>query len=223
MNIDGWDIEDALLADPPSVNETQRLFECRTGRFAAVLYHIFEYRMGVELARLAVFENKTSPKLILKQPEILWLATPLDSGVTWISESTLAVVTAVKREMPIVLIDLDVERFCFMHVLRGDTYRMELCEGVLSLFDANNDDVSASVWRRPFDALHWLGFDRFPTFFGAYDESAALHGIPSAPVRQRVLTAIEICMNFVLFILLSVPFRAIDWARRLVTSRNSRG
>lgn len=222
LNISVWNIEDDLFADPPSVNATQRLFESPTSRFAAVLYHVIECRMGADIARLAVFEDKSFPRLILKQPEIWWDATPLAAAVRWLSEATFAIVTAGKREMPIVVVELACRRFCFIHIPRGDTCTIQLCDEVLSLSEAGGDHAPGKTRNRPYAELHWFSFDRFADFFAAYDESARLHGIPGTPIRQRIRAAAATCMELVLFLLLSVPLRAIDWLRRLVMSRISR-
>lgn len=190
MNIDGWNFDHALFADPPSVNVTQRLFESPTGRFAAVAYHVNEYRMGTEIARLAVFENKAFPRLVFKQPEIWWLANLVPPAAAWIAEAAFVAVTAGRSEMPLVVVDLDRQRFCFIHIPRGDCYRARVCDGFVVLSAERGEDASWNGWRRPYAELPWIGFDRLADFFVAYEESADFHGVPKRSKLRRVWEAL---------------------------------
>lgn len=219
LNIDGWNIEDALFADPPNVNVTHRLFEGPNRRFAVVLYHINEYRNGTEIARLAVFADRPSPRLLLKQPEVWWHANPLRPAVSWISEAALVVGTAARREMPLVVVDIEREQFCFLHVPRGDMCTVRLQEGVVSLSGPTGSDTSSANCPQAYDRLHWFGFDRFVDFFKAYEESATLHGIPTAPVRQGLGAAVKNAFECVMYILIFGPLLALDWLERQFRGR----
>jgi hypothetical protein len=210
LNIDGWNIDDALLADPPEASVTQQLFESPGGTFAALLYHVNEYRMGTEIARLAVFKNKSSPWLLLKQPEIWWYANASASTLTWITDATFAAITAAGRELPIVLVDVGRREFCFIHAGRGDLYKVRLEEGVVSLSAADGGHIPSNGWRQPYDDLHWFGFDRFFDFYAAYKESATFHGIPSPPISQRLWAAATNAVSRLLFSLFVWPLLALD-------------
>ena len=198
MNIDGWMIDDSLLPLPSCAHLPHRLFESPTGKFAVVMYDRREILMGVEIARLAVFKTKSTPRLILKQPDVWWDA-PLTSPVTWISDAAFAAVTNVTIErcdLPFVVIDLDRRQFCFIHVPRGDMYRIRAEEGVVSLCAKYDGDVSADWWRQSYAKLHWFSFERLYDFLTAYEESAAHSGVPRRSVRQRIWAAMKNALGF---------------------------
>lgn len=193
MNIDGWKIDDSLLPLPSCAHLPHRLFESPTGKFAVVIYDRREILMGVEIARLAVFKTKSAPSLILKQPEIWWDA-PLTSPVTWISDAAFAAVTNVTIEwydLPFVVIDLDRRQFCFIHLPRGDMYRIRAEEDGVSLSEKYGDNVSADSWRCFYDRLYWFSFDRLYDFVTAYEESASHHGVLRRSMRQRIWAAMK--------------------------------
>jgi hypothetical protein len=94
---------------------------------------------------------------------------------------------------------------------------------VFSIAETKCNHVSGKSWQRPSAELHWFDLDRFADFFADYEESARLHGVGSLPIRQRIRAAAATCTDVMLFLLLSVPLRAIDWLKQLIMSRFSRG
>jgi hypothetical protein len=198
LNLDGWNIEDALLADPPDTWVTQQLFESPDGTFAALLYHVFEHRMGSDIARLAVFKNKSSPYLLLRQREIWWNANASASTLTWITDAAFTATTAAGQEVPIVVVDMERRAFSFIHAGRGDLYKVRLDGDSVSLSATDGVHVALDGWHRPYTELHWFGFDRFADFYVAYRESATFHGITGPPVRGRLREAATNAMHHLL-------------------------
>lgn len=228
MNIDGWEIDNALLPLPPTPYLPHRLFESPTGRFAAIMYDRREIRMGTEISRLAVFEKNPFPRLVFMDPEIWWHA-PLDSPVTWISDVALAGVTNPSVEtcdLPFMVLDFACRRFCFIHLQRGDRYRIRAEEGVVSLSTKYGEDVSANSQRRSYAELYWFDFDRLGDFKAAYEESAVHYGVPRRSALQRIWAAAKNilgCALFIPFFLVAIADRAakpmrhcVQWIQRSV-------
>jgi len=77
--IEGWkiDIDKLIHPDKKFVNYDfgYRGVEAKNSNLGLILYDIAEIRMGWEVGRLAIFENKTKPKLIFNSKNLLCFNT----------------------------------------------------------------------------------------------------------------------------------------------------
>lgn len=221
MLISGWDIDLADTGTNRSRTQDARvyLFESPQSNFAALLYDVTEYRMGVECGLLAVFKVKSRPRLLVA-PKIRWFASP--HGVSWISSTEFAVCTMQPKEVPIVIFNVADERFSFIHVPRGDLYDVRLEGDTVVLMPRRPDDTSLPRLDRHHQSLQWFSMAHVADFDEAYRTSANVSGVPQPSRTKRAGEILQWLFGgavYLLFWLIFWPFFALDWVKARLTNR----
>lgn len=119
----GWKIDFTQLHTAESglaqhYSYRDKLYESPDERYACLFYQVLEYRMGSEIALIALFENKQEPQL-LANPQDQWFDFQ-DSTAAVFSANYLLVRKGAKHEddtlsgFPFIALDLSRKRFAFV-------------------------------------------------------------------------------------------------------------
>ncbi len=166
MEIHGWNIDFTQLSGPARSNHhapylSDELYASPLNNLAALIYSIAEVRMGWEVGRFALFQNKNKPACVLNPDGFLCFATT--DTVTWFSENVLALKTYVypgdsmKLALPFTILDLTQSRFSFIRINNSLPYSIILESDGFKLKQNSDDPAFPSVDGREFEfsTLMW--------------------------------------------------------------------
>jgi hypothetical protein len=161
MLLEGWEIDIERLPGPkrgqsPALYVSDKLVPSPSGSLAALVYSIYEIRMGWEVGLFTLFEDKSNPTCILNPANFLCFST--EDTVTWLSDQLLALKKYAydnrgnRIELPFAIIDIAGRRFSFIPIVNSLPYSISLEGNGLRLKENYRDERFPSEHNR-FNAL----------------------------------------------------------------------
>lgn len=164
--IEEWKIDIDKLIHPAKnfVNYDfgYRGFENKSSNLALILYDIAEIRMGWEVGRLAIFENKTRPKLIFNSKNLLCFNT--SDTIQFSKKEDLIFLKAFisednRIEVPFLILNLKDELFSIIKLINSLPYKIEeTTSNLFKLIEKYKDNRFESYNGKTIDIskLDWL-------------------------------------------------------------------
>jgi len=139
-----------------------RGFETKNSNLGLILYDIAEIRMGWEVGRLAIFENKVKPKLIFNSKNLLCFNT--SDTIQFNEKENLIFLKAFissgnKIEIPFLILNLKYEIFSIIKIINSLPYRIEeTTSNLFKLIEKYKDNRFESYNGKTIDIskLNWL-------------------------------------------------------------------
>lgn len=130
--IEGWKINIDKLIHPDKTfsnyNFDYKIFESKNSNLGLLLYDIAEVRMGWEVGRLAIYQNKKKPHLILNVRNLLCFYTS-DTIQFNENESLIFLKVFIRNnssvEIPFLVLNLKNNMFSIIRVINSIPYRIE--------------------------------------------------------------------------------------------------
>jgi len=161
--IEGWEIDLKVLygktwKDRDKFGLIEDVWESPDGRMAGVLYGIAEFDIYKEAGRLAIFENKEKPELIIHIPKLhFWRLHK--SGVQFCGGGVAFVHQVIKAsgryEAGILAVDIEKKSTCLVSQLKSDFYLVRRIEGKKYGFEKMTPDSRAEEIVIDLDSLPW--------------------------------------------------------------------
>lgn len=130
--IEGWKINIDKLIHPDKTfanyNFDYKIFESKNSNLGLLLYDIAEVRMGWEVGRLAIYQNKRKPQLIFNARNLLCFYTS-DTIQFNENESLIFLKIFIRNdssvEIPFLVLNLENNMFSIIRVINSLPYRIE--------------------------------------------------------------------------------------------------
>jgi hypothetical protein len=168
--IEGWKINiDKLIHTDKTFanyNFDYKIFESKNSNLGLLLYDIAEVRMGWEVGRLAIYQNKKKPQLILNARNLLCFYTS-DTIQFNENESLIFLKIFIRNdssvEIPFLVLNLKNNMFSIIKVISSLPYRIEETQSnEFILVEKYKDDRFESYNGKIIDinALDWFSINK---------------------------------------------------------------
>lgn len=183
MNLEGWEIDVEALPGPqrgesPVLYFRDSISPSPTGRYAVLLYTIWEHAMGWEIGQFALYTDREHPRLLVN-PKKFGCMPSLRGPVLWLTDTLFAVpkyyydTTSESVNVPFLIIDIPREQYSFIPLVNACPYSIaydgtsiQLDEQVRDTRFQSRDGQSHNLAN-----MNWFPFSRLEDFNDIYRDS----------------------------------------------------